>query len=189
MRLPFIALVLLLLPVPAFAHPSLTHHAQDLAAGAAHPFTGLDHLLAMLSVGLWASQKGGRALWLWPAAFVAAMIAGGVLGMAGFALPLVEPAIAASLIVLGLMIASAVSLSPVWGAGLIALFGIFHGNAHGLEAGGAAAGYAVGFTLATVSLHALGLALGWSAARARARPALRLAAGVIALTGAALFFL
>ena len=189
MRLIPITLALTLLPVAAFAHPALGPHAHGLVEGVSHPFTGLDHLLAMISVGVWASQKGGRAFWLWPASFVLAMIVGGVLGMTGFALPLVEPAIAASLLVLGLMIAGAINLPQGLGAALIALFGLFHGNAHGLEAGGAAAAYAIGFTLATVTLHALGLALGLSVHRAQARPALRLAAGLIAVTGAALFFL
>jgi urease accessory protein len=190
-RIP-LALIFVLLPATAFAHPSLAAHAHGLAAGVSHPFTGMDHLLAMLSVGLWASQQGGRAFWLWPASFVAAMIAGGVLGMMGTALPLIEPAIAASLLVLGLMVAGAVNLSSreasAWGAGLIALFGLFHGNAHGLEAGGDGAAYAIGFTLATVTLHALGVALGRGAWRARARPALRCAAALIAVTGAALLF-
>jgi urease accessory protein len=186
-RIP-LALIFTLLPATAFAHPALTQHVHGFAQGVSHPFTGMDHLLAMLSVGLWASQQGGRAFWLWPASFVAAMIAGGVLGMTGTALPLIEPAIAASLLVLGLMIAGAVDLPPAWGAGLIALFGLFHGNAHGLEAGGDGAAYAIGFTLATVTLHALGVALGIGAWRTRARPALRCAAALIAVTGAALLF-
>ena len=186
-RIP-LALIFALLPATAFAHPGLVPHAHGFADGVSHPFSGLDHLLAMIAVGLWASQQGARALWLWPASFVVAMIAGGVLGMSGFSLPLVEPVIAASLLVLGLMIASAINLPQNSGAVLIALFGFFHGNAHGLDAGGTAAGYALGFTLATVTLHALGLALGIGARRAQAHPVLRLAAGFIAVTGAALLF-
>ena len=187
-KLPLVA-TLLLLPGTAFAHPSPTPHVHGLMAGIAHPFTGIDHLLAMISVGLWASQKGGRALLLWPAAFVAAMIVGGALGMNGLMLPLVEPAIAASLLVLGVMIASATSLPAGLGAAIIALFGLFHGNAHGLEAGGAASTYAVGFTLSTMTLLALGLALGLGARRLQARVAVRVAAGLVAITGAALFVL
>src|SRR5258708_6601805 len=121
---------ILLLPTAASAHPALYQHTHAFAAGVIHPFTGLDHLLAMISVGLLASQKGGRALWLWPGTFVATMIVGGILGMEGFALPLIETTIAASLLVLGLMIATMTTLPVAAGIGLIALFGLFHGNAH-----------------------------------------------------------
>jgi len=184
-----IAAGLFLLPVAAWAHPSLTHHVDGFVAGVSHPLTGLDHLLAMLSVGLWASQKGGRALWLWPAAFVAAMIAGGVMGMTGFALPLVEPAIAASLLVLGGAIAATLML-PTWaGALTIALFGLFHGNAHGLEAPAVGAGlYALGFVLSTVTLHVMGLALGLSAQKMQRPVLVRAGAALIAATGLVMAF-
>jgi urease accessory protein len=190
MKKLMIIATLVLLPTAALAHPSLYHHTHTFAAGLTHPLTGLDHLLAMVSVGLWASQKGGRALWLWPAAFVSAMIVGGALGMSGFALPLIEPAIAASLLVLGLLIASMTTLPMAAGVAAIAVFGLFHGNAHGLEApaSGASLLYALGFTLSTIALHGLGLALGLSARKARLQPLLRTAAALIAVTGGVLFF-
>ena len=182
-----IAAGLFLLPSAALAHPGLTHHVHGFMAGVSHPLTGLDHLLAMLSVGLWASQKGGRALWIWPAAFVMAMIAGGFMGMAGIGLPLVEPAIAASLMVLGVVIAATLMLPTAAGAGLIALFGLFHGNAHGLEAPATGAGlYALGFVLSTVTLHVLGLALGLSAQRMHRPVLVRAGAVLIAATGLAM---
>lgn len=181
---------LFLLPTAAMAHPSLYHHTHTFTAGLVHPLTGLDHLLAMISVGLWASQKGGRAQWLWPASFVSAMILGGALGMEGFALPLIEPAIAASLLVLGLMIAAMVELPLLAGIGIIAAFGLFHGNAHGLEApaGGGSLLYGLGFVLSTATLHVLGLALGLSARHARLMPLVRAAAALVAVTGGVLFF-
>lgn len=177
----------LLLPTAAWAHPSITHHMHGFMAGVSHPLTGLDHLLAMLSVGLWASQKGGRALWLWPAAFVTAMIAGGVLGMAGVGLPMVEPAIAASLLVLGAAIATTLMLPTTAGVAVIALFGLFHGNAHGLEAPATGASlYALGFGLSTITLHVLGLALGLSAQKMHRPVLIRAGAVLIAATGLAM---
>lgn len=183
-----LALTMTLAPAAAFAHPGMVPHVHGFAAGLAHPLTGLDHLLAMVAVGLWASQKGGRAFWLWPASFVAAMGTGGALGMAGIAFPGIEPAIAASLLVLGLMIATLTRLPLAAGAALIAAFGLFHGNAHGLEAPASAASalYALGFVVSTATLHVLGLGLGLMA---RDRQVLvRAAACLVALTGAALFF-
>jgi urease accessory protein len=117
------------------------------------------------------------------------MIAGGVLGMTGFALPLIEPAIAASLLVLGLMIATMTELPLTAGIGLIAVFGLFHGNAHGLEAplNGSGLLYGLGFTLSTISLHIAGLSLGF-ATRGRAQILLRAGAALIAVTGGVLFF-
>ncbi len=184
-----IAAGLFLLPTAALAHPSLTHHVHGFMAGVSHPLTGLDHLLAMLSVGLWASQKGGRALWIWPAAFVIALIAGGAMGMAGIALPLVEPAIIASLLVLGVAIATTLMLPTAAGVAVIALFGLFHGNAHGLEAPASGAGlYALGFVLSTVTLHVMGLALGLSAQRMQRPVMVRAGAVLIAATGLVMAF-
>jgi urease accessory protein len=180
---------LFLLPTTALAHPSLTHHVHGFMAGVSHPLTGLDHLLAMLSVGLWASQKGGRAMWIWPAAFVIAMIAGGFMGMAGISLPLVEPAIIVSLLVPGVAIAATLMLPTVAGVVLIALFGLFHGSAHGLEAPASGAGlYAMGFVLSTITLHVMGLALGLSAQKMRRQVLVRAGAALIAATGLVMAF-
>ncbi len=146
-----------LLPV-AEAH-TFGAHGAGLAAGLAHPFIGLDHLLAMIAVGIWAGQLGGRAVWIVPLTFLSVMAAAAGLGSLGFALPLVEPAIACSVLVLGLLIAGSVRLSTFAGAGLVGLFAVFHGYAHGLELPQAASPvlYGLGFVLATTLLHGLGI--------------------------------
>jgi urease accessory protein len=144
----------------AAAHPSLDH-SFSFAAGLSHPLSGIDHLLAMMSVGLWAALVGGRRVWLWPLAFVAAMLMSGALAHEGLVLPNVEPAIAASVVVLGLAIALLLKLPVPAGAFLIAAFGMAHGYAHGLEAPGTGfALYAAGFTLVTAALHLTGIAGG-----------------------------
>jgi len=165
----------------ASAHP-LHGAGAGFAAGFTHPFLGLDHLLAMLAVGLWAAQLGGRWLWSVPAAFVTTMVAGGTLGFLGLALPLTEPLVAASVLVLGLLVALRVRLQ--WaGLALVAGFALFHGLAHAAElpAGAAAAAYAAGFAAATAALHAAGVGLGvWIRS---GRFAARLAGAPIALAG------
>ena len=143
----------------AHAHPG---HGGGLLAGIAHPLFGLDHVLAMVAVGVWAFQLGGRARWLVPASFVGLMAVAGGAGMAGIALPLVEAGIATSVLVLGLLIAFAVRVTPAFGACIVALFAIFHGHAHGAEMPllSSAWQYGIGFVLSTAALHGLGLALG-----------------------------
>lgn len=143
----------------ANAHPG---HGGGLMAGIAHPLFGLDHVLAMVAVGVWAFQLGGRAKWLVPASFVALMAVAGGVGMAGIGLPMVEIGIAASVLILGLLIAFSVRVTPAIGAGIVALSAIFHGHAHGAEMPllGSAWQYGIGFVLATAALHGLGLALG-----------------------------
>lgn len=145
---------LLLASFAAWGHPA------D-AAGFVHPFTGVDHLLAMVAVGVWAAQLGGRWVWAVPLAFVGSMALGGVLGFAGIRLPFVEPMIAASVLVLGLLIAMRVQLR--WsGLALVGVFALFHGIAHATEMPGDASKivYAAGFVLATALLHAAGVGLG-----------------------------
>lgn len=161
--LPF----LLLAPSAALAHPG-HFGGHPFAAGLGHPIAGADHLLAMLAVGLCAAMIGGRALWALPMGFVGGLLAGGVLGMAGVALPGVEPMIAASVMALGL--AAALALRPALAVAvpLVAAFGLFHGHAHGAE--GPETGlaiYALGFVAASAALHGAGLVLGL-----RLRPAL-----------------
>ncbi|MGQ9369485.1 HupE/UreJ family protein [Azospirillum sp. ST 5-10] len=155
------AAALALLATPALAHPGHLSGA-GFADGAAHPLNGIDHLLAMVTVGLCAALIGGRALWTVPAAFVGAMLAGGALGMAGIGLPLVEPMIYASVVVLALLCVLPLGRSATVTAALAAWFGLFHGHAHGAEMpeGAAALGYALGFVLATAALHGAGLAAG-----------------------------
>jgi len=146
--------VLLLLPAVALAHPS---HA----AGFVHPFVGLDHLLAMITVGLWAAQLGGRWTWAVPLAFVGSMLVGGALGFAGLHLHFVEPMIAASVLILGLAVSLRVRLR--WSAlALVGAFAVFHGVAHATEmpADASTLIYALGFVSATALLHAAGVGLG-----------------------------
>jgi urease accessory protein len=188
-RLP-VVLILALAATPALAHPAIDH-VMSFAAGFAHPLGGADHILAMVAVGLWAALKGGRALWLWPAAFVLTMLLGGALGTAGMPLPLVEPAIAASIMVLGLLVAMAADL-PLWtGAAIIGLFALFHGHAHGAEMpqSGQALLYALGFASATLALHGVGLLIGVASRSrlwhlgVRAAGAVLVAAGAVLLAG------
>jgi urease accessory protein len=132
------------------------------AAGAAHPFLGLDHLAAMFAVGLWSAQLGGKALWRVPATFVVMMAIGAGLAYGGVGLPSAETGIAASLLVLGLLVASAARLHEAAGMLLVGVFALFHGHVHGAELPEAAEplGYALGFLTATAALHALGLLSG-----------------------------
>ncbi len=154
-----------------------------LAQGFAHPFLVADHLLAMLAVGIWSALQGGRSLWQLPLAFVAAMSLGGWLGLEGLGWGQVEPLIALSVVVLGLLVASRTAFSGAAGVALVALFALFHGYAHGAEIPEAAAplAYAAGFLLATAALHGLGLALGLSSRRWHLLP--RLGGAAIAATG------
>jgi urease accessory protein len=158
-RIAALAALAVLAASPAYAHVGAGATA-GFPAGFAHPFSGLDHMTVMIAVGLWAALKGGRALWAWPVAFVTVMLAGGALGMAGVPVPFVEPAILASVVALGLLVALAVDL-PVWAGGLvIGLFALFHGHAHGTEVPETASGieYMAGFALATALLHGVGIA-------------------------------
>jgi urease accessory protein len=132
----------------------------SFATGFAHPVLGIDHILAMVTVGVWGVLAGGRALWVWPAVFVSTMLTGFAASTVGLQLPGVPAAVAASIIVLGLMVALAVR-APLWlGAALIGLFAFFHGHAHGTEAiAGSLVAYGAGFALATAGLHAAGIGL------------------------------
>lgn len=150
---------------PAFAHLNPAEHGS-LMAGLSHPLFGLDHILAMVAVGLWAAQLGGRATWIVPTAFVGTMMAGFVAGTAGFALPFVEPTILASVVVLGLLVAAAVRLPLAASAPLVGMFALFHGHAHAAELGSAGAlSFGLGFALSTALLHAAGVGLGLSLGR------------------------
>ena len=155
-------------------------------AGFIHPFLGLDHVLAMLAVGLWAAQQGGSRLWQLPVAFLSMMMLGAMLGQAGLSLPLVEAGIASSLLVLGLMLMFAIRLSIVPNMLMVGSFAIFHGYAHGAEMPQTLAliGYALGFMLATGILHGMGIALGLAIRGAHNEKLLRLGGIAIGLTGA-----
>ncbi|MFN4165217.1 MAG: HupE/UreJ family protein [Ferrovibrio sp.] len=172
----------------AFAHPG--HPGGEavvlgFAGGFAHPFGGFDHLLAMVAVGLWAIQHGGRALWLLPLSFVLPMAGGFALALAGVMLPGVEAGIALSVLVLGLAVAFAARPPLVAAMAVTAVFALLHGHAHGTEMGDAsqAALYAGGMVLATALLHAGGLVAA-RLAQQFALPALTRAAGAaVALAG------
>lgn len=164
------------------------------AHGFMHPIGGIDHILAMVMVGLFAAQLGGRAMWLVPAAFVGVMAIGGVVGFSGLPLPFVELGIGLSIVVLGAAVAF--GLKPVVAAatGLVGFFAVFHGFAHGAEMPDSVAGlaYGAGFVVATALLHAAGLGVGLLAASSagprgetmvRAAGALTAVAGVAVVTG------
>jgi urease accessory protein len=142
-------------------HAHIGVHANgSFETGLMHPFSGLDHMLAMLAVGLWAAQSGGRNVLAIPAAFMTSMALGAVIGLSGGAVPFAEPGIALSVVILGAMLALAVRGTWQWTAPLIALFALFHGLAHGTEIPQFAnpAGYFAGFLMATAMLHACGVA-------------------------------
>jgi len=152
-----LALSVLLIPVIAMAHPG-HDETSGFVSGLSHPLFGPDHLLAMVAVGLWAALTGGRALWAYPAAFMAAMLAGGLAGAGAAGLPVVEPVILASVVVIGAAAALALRVS-LWAAlPALALFGLAHGHAHGVEGPGGAE-YALGFVIATGALHGAGIGL------------------------------
>ena len=161
MKLPKLlaALALLAAPALAFAHPG--HGEHGLVAGLAHPLTGLDHLLAMFAVGLWAAQQQGAARLALPCTFVGTMLVGGLLGFEGLQLPFMETGIAASVLALGLCVALAVRPPLPLAMAATALFALAHGVAHGLELPALSSPwlYALGFVAATAALHAAGYAL------------------------------
>jgi urease accessory protein len=174
------------LPDPATAHTG-SGTTTSFLAGLEHPFTGLDHLLAMIAVGVWAGLIGGRATWVWPAAFVATMAAGGILGANGCAMPAVELAIAASLVALGLLIAGTRRLSVRAGATVVALFALAHGHAHGAEATSSnLMTYGAGLLVATAALHGIGLVLARLSRLPHGKSVLRAAGAGVAVTGALL---
>lgn len=179
--------------LPAAAH-TLGAEGAGFAAGLSHPVGGLDHLLAMVCVGLWATQSGGRAVWAIPAAFMAAMLAGGALGLAGFGLPGVELGIVGSLVALGGLVALRLRPSLAAGIAIVAGLAVFHGHAHGAEMPEAAspALYAAGFLVATAILHAAGIAAAQVAGKALAATGdilIRAGGAAIAATGALLLAL
>ena len=178
------------LPTIASAHPG-HDGTSGFIHGFLHPLGGLDHILAMVAVGLFAARLGGRALWLVPASFVITMAAAGIAGMAGLALPYVEAGIALSILVLGAAIALETTMPVAAAMGLVAFFAVFHGHAHGAEMPETMSGlaYGAGFVAATAALHALGIGLGLVIGRSSemfGRRVLQVGGSVAALAGAAL---
>ncbi len=181
------AALMLLASTPAFAHLNPAEHGS-FSAGLSHPFSGADHVLAMVGVGLWAALLGGRAIWAVPAAFLIAMMAGFAAALAGAPLPFVEPVIAASVVVLGLLAFVALQVPTYVGMATVGFFALFHGYAHGGELGEAGAlPFMAGFALATAILHGIGVAIGLGAARFGGAFVTRLAGGLTALRGLWLF--
>lgn len=171
----------------AFAHVG-DHSHMSFTEGLLHPLSGLDHVLAMVAVGLWASQLGGRALLLFPLTFPVVMAVGAALGIGGVALPWVEAGIAASVLVLGAAVALTLRPTLAVSVPLIALFAAVHGYSHGVElrANASALTYAAGFIAATLALHMIGISIGFAAHRMPVRFIARTAGGAIAVVGVAL---
>jgi urease accessory protein len=185
--LPIALAALTLVPTAALAHTGAgaTH---GFAYGFMHPIGGLDHVLAMVTVGIFAAQLGGRALWLVPATFVLVMAAGGVAGVAGMPVPFVEIGIAVSVIVLGAIVALKAKAPAAVAMGIVGFFAVFHGYAHGAEMPGAAAGlsYGAGFMAATALLHAVGIGAGFAVGRIGTRrdaAIYRIAGALVAVAG------
>ena len=192
MKFPLLTVsIAILTATPAAAHLPPGEYGS-FVAGVTHPLFGLDHVLAMIAVGLWAAQIGGRALWQVPTAFVIAMMAGFGLALAGMPLLLVEPMILASIIALGAVVALALKPSTWVAMAAVAGFALFHGHAHGGELGGAnAMQFGAGFVLATAGLHAAGLSVALLFARALNQGSgavLRALGGATSMAGAFIAF-
>lgn len=185
-------LILSLLPSAAYAHVGVGD-AHGFTHGFAHPLSGIDHILAMTAVGLFAAHLGGRAIWLVPASFVGVMSVAGVLGAFGVPLPFIETGIAISVIALGLIVAFEVKVPIAAAMALVGFFAVFHGHAHGAEMPEDASGlaYGVGFVVATALLHAFGVGIGFVLGRAaslKGEKILQLSGCAISLVGAAILF-
>lgn len=156
----FFILAILLTPALAQAHE--TAHFGGLASGLSHPVLGLDHLLAMLSVGILSAQMGGRAIWSVPSAFVGVMLVGGLMGIYGVPFLSVELGIAVSVLVLGIALAAEKKLPTSLAILAVAFFALFHGHAHGTEMPEIAAPalYALGFIIGTAAIHTAGVLIG-----------------------------
>jgi urease accessory protein len=186
-RISIAAAALAATTLPAFAHLNPEEHGSFMA-GFSHPLFGADHILAMVAVGIWAAQIGGRALWVVPSAFVGTMAIGFMMALGGIDLPFVEPLILASVIALGLLVAMAARLPVSAAAAVVGIFALFHGHAHGGELGSAGAlQFGVGFVIATALLHVAGIAAGLGVSRL-GTVASRIIGALTALAGLTLAF-
>jgi urease accessory protein len=183
-------LAIFLAPTAAIAHTGVGD-TSGFMHGFMHPLGGLDHQLAMILVGIFAYQLGGRALWLVPLTFVGVMALGGFLGVAGVRVPFIEAGIALSVIVLGAIVAFGARIPVAVAMGIVGLFAIFHGHAHGsempLDASGVA--YGLGFMLATAILHAVGIGIGFligMTSKTLGNNVYRVAGGLASLAGIAI---
>lgn len=185
MRAPGVIVLILLWTQLAFAHPQ-KGEAVGFLTGLRHPISGLDHVLAMIAVGLWGAQLGAPAIWLLPIAFPMVMAMGGTLGLMGVPLPGIEYGIALSAVLLGAAVMFEIRPPPGIAAALVGVFAIFHGYAHGTElpSGQSALLYSMGFVIATGCLHALGIGIGTVHRWGWGQKVLRAAGGVVAVGGA-----
>jgi len=186
---PALILLLMLVPSVASAHTE-AGNAGGFLSGFSHPLSGLDHIVAMVAVGLWGAFLGGRAMWTLPVVFPVVMALGGALGVVGVPLPGVETGIALSGIVLGLMVSFAAK-PPLWvAAGIVGIFAVFHGHAHGEEmpASANAMTFAIGFVISTGLLHLCGIAFGLLVRWPWGRIAVRVGGGAIAVVGFGFLF-
>jgi len=179
---------LALIPGAALAHTG-AGHTDGFVHGFLHPIGGLDHLLAMIAVGMFAAYLGSRALWLVPVTFVGVMALGGLLGVSGVSLPYVELGIALSVVVLGLLVALCWNFPVAAAMAIVAVFAVFHGYAHGTELpeNASGLGYGIGFMIATALLHLAGIAIGLGVAAlgtgSFGRRIVQAGGGAIALAG------
>ena len=184
------ALLFLAMVIPSLAHAHVGIGETDgFLHGFGHPLTGLDHLCAMIAVGLWAAQTGGRAIRAVPLTFVSVMLLGGAPGMAGTQFSLAETGIAVSVLMLGVFIAAAVRLPLPASVLIVGLFALCHGYAHGAEmpVSASALGYAGGFALATALLHLAGIGVVISIEKIASAKFVRFAGGAIVLCGVLLW--
>ena len=183
-----VVLLVLLWTHSAFAHPQ-KGEAVGFLTGFRHPVSGLDHVLAMIAVGLWGAQLGSPAIWLLPVAFPVVMAMGGMLGLMGVPLPFTEYGIALSAIMLGTAVLFEIRPPLTLAALLVGFFAIFHGHAHGTELppGQSALLYSIGFVIATGCLHAVGIGIGTVHRWSWGQKFLRSAGGLVAAGG--VFFL
>lgn len=179
-----VVLILVTATTPLLAHEQ-GGQALGFWTGLKHPLSGLDHVLAMVSVGLWGAQLGAPALWALPVAFPMVMALGGFVGLVGIPLPGVEIGIALSALLLGLVVMAEARPPLVAAAVLVSVFAIFHGHAHGRELppGQSGLAYSMGFVVATGSLHGAGILMGLLHAWRTGRLALRVSGSAIALAG------
>jgi urease accessory protein len=185
-------LAVCLVPTAAFAHVGVGS-TSGFVRGFMHPLSGFDHQLAMILVGIFAYRLGGRALWLVPLTFVSVMALGGFFGLMGVPVPFVEVGIALSVIVLGAIVALGVKAPVAVAMGVVGLFAIFHGHAHGSEMPLDASGleYGIGFLMATALLHAIGIGIGLLIGMSRktlGENVYRVAGGLASVAGVALLF-
>ncbi|MEI7457264.1 MAG: HupE/UreJ family protein [Nitrosomonadales bacterium] len=173
-----------LLPTVAFAHVGVGE-ASGFLDGLMHPVSGLDHICAMVAVGLWAAQMGVRSIWAVPITFVSVMVSGWMLGVSGISMPFAELGIMLSVLMLGVFIATSVRL-PLWlSSAIVGLFAMCHGHTHGTEMPGSTSSmmYAYGFILSTVFLHIVGVTFGLGMHRQAQKLIVRLAGASIAIFG------